>query len=158
MRCTLRTSRTMKNHQLSQPSAAPGTGLRPETRPLLDRSAFLYSIVVPVYNSAEIVGETVDRIVAVFEGAGLRYELVLVNDGSRDSSWDVIAEKARSNPHLIALNLLRNSGQHQANLAGLRESSGDYVITMDDDLQNPPEEALRLIDAAMAGHDVVFGQ
>jgi glycosyltransferase involved in cell wall biosynthesis len=94
----------------------------------------------------------------VFENAGLSYELILVNDGSRDGSWDVIAEKARGNPRVTAVDLLRNYGQHHANLAGLREASGDYVITMDDDLQNPPDQALLLIDEAMRGRDVVFGQ
>ena len=83
--------------------------------------------------------------------------MILVNDGSRDGSWDVIAAKARTSPHVVALNLLRNYGQHHANLAGLREATGDYVITMDDDLQNPPDQALLLIDEAMNGHDVVFG-
>ena len=87
-------------------------------------------------------GSTIDRIVEVFEGAGLRYQLVLVNDGSRDGSWEVIAEAARANPHLVALNLLQNYGQHHANVAGFREATGDFVITLDDDLQNPPEEAL----------------
>ena len=125
---------------------------------LLDRLKFTYSIVVPVYNSVQVVGRTVDRIVEVFEEAGLAFELILVNDGSRDGSWDVIAGRARSHPHLVALDLLRNYGQHHANLAGLREASGDYVITMDDDLQNPPDQALVLVDAAMAGHDVVFGR
>ncbi len=124
----------------------------------MDRSAFKYSIVVPVYNSEQLVGRTVDRIVEVFEEAGLDFEVILVNDGSRDGSWEVIAARARSHPHLIALDLLRNYGQHHANLAGFREASGDYVITMDDDLQNPPDQALVLIDAAMAGHDVVFGR
>jgi len=124
----------------------------------LDRTAFTYSIVVPVFNSAPIVGRTVDRIVEVFEGAGLSYELILVNDGSRDGSWDVIADRARTERHVTAINLLQNYGQHQANLAGLRESSGDYVITLDDDLQNPPDQALLLIDEAMQGWDVVFGR
>jgi glycosyltransferase involved in cell wall biosynthesis len=124
----------------------------------LDRQAFTYSIVVPVFNSAALVGETVDQIIKVFDAAGLSYELILVNDGSRDGSWEVIAEKARSLPNVIALDLLRNYGQHNANLAGLREATGDYVITMDDDLQNPPDQALVLIEEAMRGHDVVFGK
>lgn len=115
-------------------------------------------MVVPVYNSAAIVGTTVDRIVETFEGAGLSYELILVNDGSRDGSWDVIADKARNNPRIVALNLLQNYGQHNANLAGLREATGDYLITMDDDGQNPPDQALVLIDEAMTGKDVVFGR
>ena len=123
-----------------------------------DRRTFTYSIVVPVYNSAAIVGRTIDRIVEVFEEARLSYELILVNDGSRDDSWRIISERARKGSHIIAVNLLKNYGQHQANLAGLRESTGDYVITMDDDLQNPPDQALVLIDEAMNGWDVVFGK
>lgn len=124
----------------------------------LKREDFLYSIVIPVYNSERIVGDTVDRVVEVFTGAGLRFELVLVNDGSPDGSWDVIAERAARHEQVVALDLMRNYGQHYANLAGLTEARGDYVITMDDDLQNPPDQALLLIDAAMAGHEVVFGQ
>ncbi len=84
--------------------------------------------------------------------------MILVNDGSSDRSWDVIAERARTLPNVVALNMLRNYGQHHANLAGMREATGDYVITMDDDLQNPPDQALVLIDQAMHGHDVVFGK
>jgi glycosyltransferase involved in cell wall biosynthesis len=125
---------------------------------VLDRSDFSYSIVIPVYNSSGIVGETVDRVLQVFADAGLRHELILVNDGSPDSSWDVIAAKAAEHPNVVALDLLRNYGQHYANTAGLRESTGDFVITMDDDLQNPPDQALVLIDAAMQGYDVVFGR
>ena len=83
-----------------------------------------------------------------FEGAGLAYQSILVNDGSRDRSREVIAD-ARTNPYVLALNLLQNYGQHHANLAGLREATGDYVITMDDDLQNPPDQALLLIDEAI---------
>ena len=126
--------------------------------PPLDRRQFTYSIVIPVYNSEKIVGTTVDRVVEVFTEAGLDHEVILVNDGSPDGSWDVIAEKARTLPSVVALDMLKNYGQHHANLAGLREATGDYVITMDDDLQNPPDQALLLIDAAMTGKDVVFGE
>jgi glycosyltransferase involved in cell wall biosynthesis len=119
----------------------------------------LYSLVIPVFNSARIVGDTISRVVEVFTAAGLRFELVLVNDGSPDDSWQVISARARTTPHVIAINLLKNYGQHHANLAGFRAAKGDWVITLDDDLQNPPEEALKLIEAAHAGgHDVVFGQ
>ena len=124
----------------------------------MDRTAYLYSVVIPVYNSEAIVGETVRRVIEVFAGAGLRWEIILVNDGSPDRSWSVISELARTTPHVVALNLLKNYGQHHANLAGFMESRGDYVITMDDDLQNPPDQALLLIDEAMKGHDVVFGK
>ncbi len=123
----------------------------------LDPSAFTFSVVIPVYNSEEIVGETVDDVVRVLEAAGLSYEVVLVNDGSRDRSWDIISGRARRNPNLVAINLLRNYGQHNANLAGLREATGDYVITMDDDGQNPADQLPILIAEAMTGRDVVFG-
>jgi glycosyltransferase involved in cell wall biosynthesis len=124
----------------------------------LDRTSFTYTIVIPVFNSEPIVGDTIDRVVETFTSAGLRYELILVNDGSSDGSWQVISERAARLPNVVALNLMRNYGQHYANLAGLTEATGDYVITMDDDLQNPPDQALVLIDAIMAGHEVVFGQ
>jgi len=124
----------------------------------LDRTRFTYSIVIPVFNSQDIVGRTVDEVVAVFTEHGLDHEVILVNDGSTDDSWEVIAEKARAIPQVIALDLLHNYGQHRANLAGFRESTGDYVITMDDDLQNPPDQALLLIDEAMTGKDAVFGR
>ena len=123
-----------------------------------DPGEFSYSIVIPVFNSEEVVGTTVDQVLSVFTDRALRHEVILVNDGSRDRSWDVIAEKARTTSNVIALDMLRNYGQHHANLAGLRESTGDFVITMDDDLQNPPDQALLLIDEAMTGKDVVFGR
>jgi polyisoprenyl-phosphate glycosyltransferase len=133
------------------PEAAP-------ERPVLDRGTFTYSVVIPVFNSEALVGTTIDRVVETFREAGLQYQLVLVNDGSSDRSWQVISEKARTIPNVVALNMLRNYGQHHANLAGMREATGDYVITMDDDLQNPPDQALVLIDEAMHGYDVVFGK
>lgn len=123
-----------------------------------DPATFTYSIVIPVFNAADVVGTTITEVTKVFEDAGLRHQVVLVNDGSRDGSWAVIAGRARTSPNIVALNLLRNYGQHHANLAGMRESTGDYVITMDDDLQNPPDQALLLIQQAMQGHDVVFGR
>jgi len=118
----------------------------------------VFSVVIPVFNSAEIVGTTIDRTAAFFADHGLAFEIVCVNDGSRDDSWDVLRRKAAEHPELIVLNLLRNYGQHNANLCGLRQARGDWVVTMDDDLQNPPEEIIALIDEAAAGNrDVVFG-
>ena len=126
---------------------------------VVDRTPYSYSVVIPVYNSEAIVADTVRRVVEVFEAERLRYEVVLVNDGSPDRSWAVISALARTTPHVVALNLLKNYGQHHANLAGFMEAHGDYVITMDDDLQNPPDQALLLIDEALrGGHDVVFGR
>ena len=122
------------------------------------RTCYRYSVVIPVFNSEGIVGDTVEQVVEVFTRHGLDHEVLLVNDGSEDGSWEVISEKARTMPSVVALDLLRNYGQHRANLIGLREARGDFVITMDDDLQNPPDQALLLIDEAMTGKDVVFGR
>ena len=139
-------------------SSGPAPLRRVDPGESADPASFTYSIVIPVFNSAGVVGTTIDRLTEVFENAGLRHQVVLVNDGSHDGSWEVIAERARTSPNLVALNLRRNYGQHHANLAGIREATGDYVITMDDDLQNPPDQALLLISEAMRGHDVVFGR
>lgn len=116
-----------------------------------------YSVVIPVYNSAAIVGETVARVREFFLAQGHYYEIILVNDGSIDDSWGVIARLARTFPEVVAINLLKNYGQHNANLCGFREAKGDYVITMDDDLQNPPEEISKLIESTQQGHDLVIG-
>lgn len=114
------------------------------------------SAVIPVFNSEETVSETVRRTVQFFTTQGTDYEIILVNDGSHDRSWNVIKSEAESNPRIVAIDLLKNYGQHNANLCGLRASTGDYVITLDDDLQNPPEEIARLLSKAQDGHDVVF--
>ena len=121
----------------------------PATAPALDPHDYTWSVVIPVYNSAPLVGQTVDGVLAVLAEHGLRHQVVLVNDGSTDGSWEVISEKARTHDDVIAVDLLKNYGQHHANLAGLRETTGDFVITMDDDGQNPPDQVPLLIDAAM---------
>ena len=117
-----------------------------------------YSIVVPVFNSEGVVGTTVDRIVGFMRSEGHEFEVILVNDGSPDGSWNVIREKARTYPEVVAIDLLHNYGQHVANLCGFSNATGDYVITMDDDLQNPPEEIRKLIAGAAEGHDLVIGR
>lgn len=118
----------------------------------------LVSVIIPVFNSAEIVGTTIDRTIAFLTSVGLPYEIVCVNDGSRDGSWRVLTEKAAQHPEVVAANLLRNYGQHNANLCGFRLARGDWIVTMDDDLQNPPEEITALLrEADEHGRDVVYG-
>jgi glycosyltransferase involved in cell wall biosynthesis len=118
-----------------------------------------FSVVIPVFNSAEVVGITIDRTVAFFRQRSLRFEVLCVNDGSRDASWEVLEQKAEANPEVTALDLLRNYGQHNAVLCGLRQSRGDWVVTIDDDLQNPPEEIIHLMrEADDGGRDAVFGR
>lgn len=118
----------------------------------------MYSVVIPVFNSEAIIGSTIDRTVEFFTRQGWAYELILVNDGSTDRSWQVLREKAAENPRVKAFDLLHNYGQHTALFCGLNRSKGDYVITMDDDLQNPPEEIIHLVTKAQEGHDLVFGR
>jgi len=117
-----------------------------------------FSVVIPVFNSEGVVGNTVDRTVAFFRNESLDFEIILVNDGSRDKSWLVIEQKTKEYPELLAVDLLHNYGQHVANLCGFSQATGDYVITMDDDLQNPPEEIRKLIDKANEGYDLVIGR
>jgi glycosyltransferase involved in cell wall biosynthesis len=117
---------------------------------------FALSIVIPVYNGARSVAELVGALEELAISGG--HEIVLVNDGSPDHSLDVcrgLVEHARIPITLV--NLARNYGEHNAVLAGLRHASGAYVITMDDDLQNPPEEVERLLAFTQAsGKEVVY--
>ncbi|SVB17088.1 uncharacterized protein METZ01_LOCUS169942, partial [marine metagenome] len=117
-----------------------------------------FSVVIPVFNSSSYLASTIEAIVQVFEKRGRMLELVLINDGSSDSSWQVIVEKAKTDQRIIGLDLLRNFGQQSAVLCGLSVATGDYVITMDDDLQTPVDQIEELIQAASDGADVVYGK
>jgi glycosyltransferase involved in cell wall biosynthesis len=118
----------------------------------------VFSLVIPVYRSETSVERTVLRCCEVMEEQRRPYEVVLVNDGSPDNSWGVIRRLAQERDHVVSINLMRNYGQHVAVLCGLAYSHGDYVVTLDDDLQNPPEEIEKLITVAYQGHDVVMGR
>ncbi len=130
----------------------PGTPAR-EDRP----ARVELSVVVPVYNGAAALAELVTRLAPVLEALAARWEIVLVNDGSRDASWQVIAELARREARLRGIDLRRNYGQHNALLCGIRAAAGAVIVTMDDDLQHPPEEIPRLLAALGDEVDVVYG-
>jgi undecaprenyl-phosphate 4-deoxy-4-formamido-L-arabinose transferase len=116
----------------------------------------LLSIVIPVFNEEENLEELIRRCLTTLHGMGLPFELILVDDGSRDQSARMIEDAAQSNPGEVkGVILNRNYGQHSAVLAGFKESRGDIVVTLDADLQNPPEEIPALVDGILAGHDVV---
>lgn len=115
------------------------------------------SVVIPVYNSSEILPDLVARLHPVLERSCDRYELVFVNDGSRDASWQVIAGLVERHPWIRGVNLMRNYGQHNALLAGIRMARFGVIVTMDDDLQHPPEEIPRLVAKLGEGYDVVYG-
>ncbi|MFH1540161.1 MAG: glycosyltransferase family 2 protein [bacterium] len=115
------------------------------------------SVVIPVYNSESSLRELVRRLHPVLERVAAEYELILVNDGSRDGSWDSITELAGEHEWIRGINLMRNYGQHNALLCGIRAAKNDVIVTMDDDLQNPPEEIPKLLEKLGEGHDVVYG-
>lgn len=114
------------------------------------------SVVVPVYNSAAILPDLVTRLEPVLSATGSPFELILVNDGSRDESWPVIGQLAARHPWVRGLCMMRNYGQHNALLAGIRDARFDVTITMDDDLQHPPEELPKLLAKFAEGFDVVY--
>ena len=115
------------------------------------------SVVVPVYNSEESLPRLIDRLAPVLRGLADRYEVILVNDGSQDGSWDVLSALAAEHPWARCIDLMRNYGQHNALLCGIRAARHGVVVTMDDDLQNPPEEIPKLLDKLAEGYDVVYG-
>lgn len=115
------------------------------------------SVVVPAYNSARVLPELVGRLVPVLAASGTDHEVVLVNDGSRDDTWRVIDELGRQYPCVRGIDLMRNFGQHGALLCGIRAARYDVVVTLDDDLQHPPEEIPRLLAVLEPDIDVVYG-
>jgi undecaprenyl-phosphate 4-deoxy-4-formamido-L-arabinose transferase len=115
------------------------------------------AVVVPVYNSQATLPTLVDRLAAVLPGVAARFQVVLVNDGSHDESWEAICQVARKYPWIRGINLMRNYGQHNALLAGIRAVRYAITVTMDDDLQHPPEEIPLLLGRLTEGHDLVYG-
>lgn len=117
------------------------------------------SIVVPVYNSAGTLASLLERLTQTIGTLTQSYEIILVDDGSRDDSWAVIqALRVKYVDHLVAVQLMRNYGQHNTLMCGLGVARGEYVVTMDDDLQNPPEEIPKLLaHINLHGLDLVYG-
>ncbi len=118
----------------------------------------MYSVVVPVYNSAPTLGELCKRIQTTF-GSPTHYEIILVDDGSSDDSWKTLKELQKNSPgQILIVRLSKNFGQHNAITCGFSLAKGDFVITMDDDLQHPPEEIPKLIARQTeTDSDVVYG-
>jgi undecaprenyl-phosphate 4-deoxy-4-formamido-L-arabinose transferase len=115
------------------------------------------AVVIPVYNSESSLPILLERLHAVLASRGAPFEAVLVNDGSRDRSWAIIQDLASRLSWVRGINLMRNFGQHNALLCGIRSVRHDIVVTMDDDLQHPPEEIPRLLAALDDRVDVVYG-
>lgn len=115
------------------------------------------SIVVPVYNSEASLPLLIGRLAEVAGREGWVVEVLLVNDGSRDGSWDRIQQLCAAHSWVRGINLMRNYGQHNALLCGIRMARYDVIVTLDDDLQDPPEEIAKLVALLGDSADVVYG-
>lgn len=127
------------------------------TIPAVASRTYSISVVVPVFNSQDTLGDLVQRLKATLAPITTTYEIILVNDGSRDESWERITALTELHPETRGIDLMRNYGQHNALLAGIRAARNEIVITLDDDLQNPPEEIPKLLAKLDEGYDVVYG-
>lgn len=126
--------------------------------PLQQPAVLPYSVVVPLFNDAEILPELHRRLTAVMQSLGKPYEIIYVDDGSRDDTFAVLSRIHQNDPgHVKGVRLLRNFGQHPAVTAGFEQTRGRIVITLDSDLQNPPEELPKLLAKLQEGYDVVVG-
>ncbi len=116
------------------------------------------SIVIPVYRSEKILPALIERIGAALKRSGdiRSYEVVLVNDGSPDGSWQVIERLCAQYPMVKGINLRKNTGQHNAIMAGLNHAAGDVIVMMDDDLQHSPENIGELYAKVISGFDVCY--
>jgi glycosyltransferase involved in cell wall biosynthesis len=116
------------------------------------------SVVAPCFNEEEVLPEFHQRVSKVCQALGHSYEIVLVNDGSHDHTWQKMIELAAADPALVLVNLSRNYGHQLALTAGLSVCSGEYVLILDADLQDPPELLPRMLGMIRDGADVVYGQ
>lgn len=126
--------------------------------PILSSPDLIYSIVIPLYNDAETLPVLHQRVSAVMQDLSQPYEIVYVDDGSQDGTFHVLSEIHRQDStHVRAIRLMRNFGQHPAVTAGFDHVAGEIIITLDSDLQNPPEEIPKLLEKLDEGYDVVTG-
>jgi undecaprenyl-phosphate 4-deoxy-4-formamido-L-arabinose transferase len=115
------------------------------------------SVVIPVYRSEKTLDMLIERLGKVLPTITDSYEVLLINDGSPDNSWGMIERLAQTYPWVHGIDLMRNYGQHNATLCGIRAARHEVIFTMDDDLQNPPEEMPKLLAKLNDGYDVVYG-
>lgn len=116
-----------------------------------------YSVVIPLFNESRNIDELYKRLKKVLTGLGKSYEIVVVDDGSTDNSFELLKNIAFADDTVKIVRFNRNYGQHRAIAAGVLEAEGDYLITLDADLQNPPEEIVKLLQKSIEGYDMVAG-
>ncbi len=130
------------------------------SEPHLDRLSeinYQLSVVIPVYRSQESLRELYQRLVATLSDLRASFEILFVEDCGGDNSWKIILQLAQEDDRVRGLKMSRNFGQHNALLAGIRAASGELIVTLDDDLQHPPEELPKLLAKIEKGYDVVYG-
>lgn len=115
------------------------------------------SVVIPVYNSANSIMELYQRLTNTISLLTNYYEIIFINDASQDDSSNVIHSIAENDSNIICIDLNKNYGQHNALLCGIRQAKYEFIVTLDDDLQNPPEEIPKLLEKLDQGYDVVYG-
>ena len=115
------------------------------------------SVVIPVYNEEEVLPELYRRLTRTMKDIGQTYEIIFVDDGSKDRSFEILKTLKEQDEHLKIIKFTRNFGQHPAIVAGFNNCMGEAVILMDADLQHPPEELPRLLDRFREGYDIVYG-
>ena len=115
-------------------------------------------MVIPVYRAEGVLPELFERLTTTLRTIGRLYEIILVDDGSPDGSWPVVRDFAAASDNVTGVLLSCNFGQHQAISAGLDLAKGEWTVVMDCDLQDPPEDIPRLLDAAEGGYDVVLAR
>jgi glycosyltransferase involved in cell wall biosynthesis len=117
----------------------------------------MISIVIPAYNSELTLPDLIRRLDTVLSGMNRDFEVIVVNDASPDGTWEALKKLNSEYDFLKIIRLMKNSGQHKAILCGFSQAQGDIVVTMDDDLQNPPEDVPKLIAAVDGGLDLAIG-
>lgn len=125
---------------------------------MASEASIALSVIIPVYRSQQILPHLEQRLTAVLESVGVDWEVILVDDASGDGTWETMRELRAKDPRYKLIQLVRNHGQQHALLCGLQHATGDRVITMDDDLQNPPEEIPSLLAKLDEGFDIAIGR
>ena len=116
----------------------------------------MLSVILPAYNEEQMIPLTVSTLGRVL-GDTVPYELLFVDDGSKDHTWDILCQQAEQNPHVVGLHFSRNFGKEAAMFAGLERAKGDCCVVMDCDLQHPPEKILEMYRLWEQGYEVVEG-
>lgn len=116
----------------------------------------MYSLVIPLYNEEEVIHECIKRVTNVMHNNEFDYEIIFVNDGSSDSTEEIVKQYCDKDKHLKLISFSRNFGHQTAISAGMDNAEGDAIIVMDADLQDPPEVVLKLIEKYEEGFDVVY--